>query len=316
MLGRTASSLFWMSRYQERAQNTTKILEVANRSAMVTYSGQNQMYEWENALRTAGAYDAYNYRIGDINPKGVLNFLIFDRNNPSSVRVCLETARNNARSVRTAITSELWEAVNTTYLEFSDVNPLSVTPEKLPDFLAWIGQRSHLFRGSLLNTALRDDGYYFSQLGTFVERADNTARVLDNQYWILLPDNDVIGDETYERPQWSDILRALSGNRSYRFAYPGAKLKAFNIAEFLILRKEMPRSLSHCYRWINDTTTDLGQFYETSEISLGLAEEIATSLRSTTMREIFDNGLHDFLQDFITRNNSFAKQLSHDFHFA
>jgi uncharacterized alpha-E superfamily protein len=119
--------------------------------------------------------------------------MVFDKTNPSSVRVCLESARNNARAVRTGITAELWEAINTTWIEFADVNPQSITQEKLPDFLAWIGQRSHLFRGALLNTILRDDGYYFSQLGNFVERAENTARILDTQYWVLLPDNDVIG---------------------------------------------------------------------------------------------------------------------------
>ncbi|NVK34373.1 MAG: alpha-E domain-containing protein [Rhodobacteraceae bacterium] len=316
MLGRTASSLFWMSRYQERAQNTSKILETAYRSAMVPQSGQTENGEWLNALETAGAAAAYEFNIGEVSPKGVMNYLIFDRNNPSSVRVCIETARNNARAVRTAITSELWEAINTTHLEFADVNPQSLTPDKIPDFLAWISQRSHLFRGSLLNTTLRDDGYFFSQFGTFVERADNTARVLNTRYWVLLPDNDVIGDDDFERPQWSDILRTLSGKRSYRFAYPNAKLKAYNIAEFLILRKEMPRALAHCYDWIDDTAKDMAQFYDTTEVSLGLAEEIYSSLQKMTMREIFDIGLNDFLTEFRTRNNNFANQLSHDFNFA
>ncbi|WP_417688808.1 alpha-E domain-containing protein [Roseibium sp.] len=316
MLGRTASSLFWMSRYQERALNTSKLLEVAYRTAMVPSSGQDDVDDWRFALATAGCDQGYAQKVGDITPRGVINFMIFDKDNTSSVMVCLENARNNARAVRTGITAELWEAINTTYIEFKDVNPLSITQEKLPDFLAWINQRSHLFRGALLNTLLRDDGYFFSQLGHFVERADHTARILNTQYWVLLPDNDVIGDGTMERSQWSGMLRALSGLRSYRFAYPNANLKAFNIAEFLILRKEMPRSLAHCYDWIDDTVDDLATFYGTREPSLDMASAIWQELRNAQMQDIYQNGLHDFLTDFIGKNNAFTSQLSQDYNFA
>ncbi|MEP4030555.1 MULTISPECIES: alpha-E domain-containing protein [Stappiaceae] len=316
MLGRTASSLFWMSRYQERAQNTARLLEVAYRSAMVPNSGQSERDEWRFALATAGVDYAYTEKVGDITARGVINYMIFDKDNPSSVRFCLETARNNARAVRTGITSELWEALNTTWIEFAEVNPQSITQERLPDFLAWISQRSHLFRGALLNTMLRDDGYYFSQLGNFVERADNTARVLNAQYWVLLPDNDVIGDGSMERSQWTGILRTLSGLRSYRFAYPEAKLKAFNIAEFLILRKEMPRSLAHCYDWIDDTAEDLQQFYVERKPSIDMAAALSKELHEAEMRDIYQSGLHDFLLDFIRKNNAFAHQLSLDYNFA
>ncbi len=316
MLGRTASSLFWMSRYQERAQNNAKLLEVAYRSAMVPNSGQNNMDDWRFVLASSGVEYGYSLKVDEISPRGVVNYMIFDKDNPSSVRVCLETARNNARAVRTGITAELWEAINTTWLEFSDVNPQSITQDRLPEFLAWISQRSHLFRGALLNTILRDDGYHFSQLGNFVERADNTARILNTQYWVLLPDNDVIGDGSMERTQWTGILRALSGLRSYRFAYPDAKLKAFNIAEFLILRKEMPRSLAYCYDWISETADDLGQFYGSRMPSLDMADEIWQELREAEMRDVYQNGLHGFLTDFIAKNNAFAMQLSADYNFA
>ncbi|MBD8890208.1 alpha-E domain-containing protein [Roseibium litorale] len=315
MLGRTASSLFWMSRYQERALNNTKLLEVAYRNSMVSHNGNGETGHWNFALASSGcAYD-FGQKNEEITPKAVINYMIFDKDNPSSVRMCLENARNNGRSVRTGITAELWEALNTTYIEFSDVNPQSITQDKLPDFLAWISQRSHLFRGALLNTILRDDGYFFSQMGNFIERADNTARILNTQYWVLLPDNDVIGDG-YERTQWSGILRALSGLRSYRFAYPDAKLKAFNISEFLILRKEMPRSLAHCYDWILDSADDLAQFYGCEDPSIQMARELEQDLRSLRMQEIYDRGLHDFLNDFISRNNAFAQQLSKDYNFA
>ncbi|MBO0344792.1 alpha-E domain-containing protein [Roseibium sp. CAU 1637] len=316
MLGRTAASLFWMSRFQERAQNSAKLLEVAYRTDMMPSNRSKDAGDWRFALIASGSEFGYSEKIGELTPRGVINYMVFDRDNPSSVRVCLENARNNGRAVRTGITAELWESLNTTYLEFSDVNPLSITQDKLPEFLSWISQRSHLFRGALLNTLLRDDGYYFSQLGNFVERADNTARILDTQYWVLLPDNDVIGDGSLERQQWSGILRALSGLRSYRFAYPDAKLKATNIAEFLILRKEMPRSLAYCCDWIDDTADDLAQFYGERLPSLDMAAANWTAMRATTIEDVYRRGLHDFLLDFISKNNSFAMQLSEDYNFA
>ena len=316
MLARTASSLFWTSRYHERAMNTAKLLEVAYRTAIVAHGGRDSEEDWRFALMCAGCDYGYQQKIGDVTPRGVISYMVFDKENPSSVRVCLETARNNARAVRTSITSELWEAINTTWIEFMDTSPQSITRDRLPEFLSWISQRSHLFRGALLNTLLRDDGYFFSQLGNFVERADNTARVLNTQYWVLLPDNDVIGDGSMDRYQWTGILRALSGHRSYRFAYPDAKLTAFNIAEFLILRREMPRSLAHCYEWISGSANDLGLFYGEKLPSLTMADQISDDLANTEMQDIYHNGLHDFLNDFIIQNNNFAGQLSKDYNFA
>lgn len=316
MLGRTASSLFWMSRYHERAHNTAKLLEATYRTAMVTHNGENERDDWRFALASSGSEFGYTEKFGAVTCKGVLSYMVFDKTNPSSVRSCLEMARNNARSVRTGITVELWEAINTTWIEFSDVNPQSISQDRLPDFLSWISQRSHLVRGALLNTILRDDGYYFSQLGNFIERADNTARILNTQYWVLLPDNDVIGDGSAERYQWVIILRALSGMRSYRFAYRDTKLKASNITNFLILHKAMPRSLAHCYNWIDETVEDLGQFYGSRQPSLDMASRISADLNATTMTAIYQNGLHEFLTDFIGRNNAVSHQLSLDYNFA
>lgn len=316
MLGRTASSLFWMSRYHERAQNVARLLEVAYRGAMMSHRGQEHGTHWTFALTCSGSDADFNEKYDELNIRNVTMFLMFSKENPVSVRNSLELARNNARAVRTGITAELWEAINTTWIEFIEVNPQTITQERLPDFLAWVNQRAHLFRGALLNTILRDDGYFFSQMGNFVERADNTARILNTQYWALLPDSDIVDDGSMERYQWSAILRALSGRRSYRFAYPNARLKAFNIAEFLILRKEMPRSLAHCYNWIADTAEDLAQFYSCREPSLDFAEEVARSLSEKQMHEIYHDGLHEFLTDFIGKNNQFAMQLSKDYNFA
>lgn len=316
MLGRKASSLFWMSRYHERAQNLARLLEVAYRGAIMSHAGQADGTHWQFALSCSGGEAGYRKRYDELTTRNVTAFMVFSKDNHVSVRNCLELARNNARAVRTGITTELWEAINTTWIEFCDISPQSITQEKLPELLAWVAQRSHLFRGALLNTVLRDDGYHFGQLGNFIERADNTARILDNQYWVLLPDNDVIDDGSSERDQWSTILRSLSGRRSYRFAYPNARLKAFNIAEFLILRREMPRSLAYCYDWLSDTVEDLAQYYGSREPSLDLATDISRDLNGKQMRDIYQEGLHEFLMDFTGKNNQFAQQLSKDYNFA
>jgi len=316
MLGRTASSLFWMSRYHERAQNVTRLLEVGYRGAIMSHAGQADGTHWQFALSCSGCEPGYWERYDELNARHMTNYMVFSKENFGSVRNCLELARNNARAVRTSITTELWEAINSTWIEFCEVTPQSMTTERLPDFLAWINQRTHLVRGAMLNTLLRDDGYFFSQMGHFVERADNTARILDTQYWAFLPDTDIIEDARSERYQWSAVLRALSGRRSYRFAYPNAQLKAFNVAEFLLLRGEMPRSLLHCYDWIDETAEDLAQFYGSREPSLDIAAEIYQELSQKQMRDIYQEGLHEFLLDFIAKNNRFAQQLSKDYNFA
>ncbi|WP_439530449.1 alpha-E domain-containing protein [Pannonibacter sp.] len=314
MLGRTASSLFWMSRYQERAHNTARLLEAAWRTAMLPHLGTDPAGDWRSVLVGAGCEAAYLEKVGEITQRGVVNFMLFDKSNPSSIHSGLETARNNARSVRTGITSDMWEAINTTWIEFADVKPQTVSQDKLPEFVAWIGQRALLFRGALLGTILRDDGYHFSQLGHFVERADHTARVLDTRYWIFLPDTDVGGSAHHH--QWTSILRVMSGLRSYRFAYPDSRIRGVNVADFLILRREMPRSLAHCYDWITGTMADLTAFYGDEMPSAAQAAVIHEQLRSGSMADIFDSGLHEFLSDFTLRNNKFADRLARDYNFA
>ncbi|MBA5775961.1 alpha-E domain-containing protein [Stappia sp. F7233] len=315
MLGRTAASLFWTLRYNERAENMARLLEVAYRIAMTPRFGSDAMDDWRSTLVSAGCLDAFEAKGGELSQRAAINFLLFDRDNPSSVRTCVELARNNARSVRTAITSEMWESINTTYIEMMEVKPQHMTDDKLPGFLSWVKQRAMLFRGALLGTLMRNEGYYFSQLGTFVERADNTARILDVKYWILLPDNEVIGGslDTY---QWSTILRSVSANRSYRHAYRDSSLKAFNVAEFLILRKEMPRSLAYCYDWIEESMEDLTDVYRERLPSYDMAVATHKLLTDRKMSEVFQYGLHEFLSDFISRNNGLSLQLSADYNFA
>ncbi len=315
MLGRTAASLFWISRYHERAENMARLLEVAFRIAMTPRFGADAMEDWRSTLVSAGCEAGFFDRYDEVTPRAVINYILFDASNPASVRSCLDHARNNARSVRTAITSDMWESINTTYIEFCEIRPQNMSDDKLPAFLSWVKQRSMLFRGAMLGTLMRDDGYHFSQLGAFIERADNTARILDVKYWILLPDNEVVGG-SLDRYQWTTILRSVSAHRSYRHYYKDSQLKAVNVADFLILQKVMPRSLTYCYDWLGDSMEELSEFYGEKLPSHELATGTYRRLREQTMPHVFRIGLHEFLTDFIARNNALSDQLSTDYNFA
>jgi len=313
MLGRTAASLFWMSRYIERAENIARLTEVGYRISLTPDIGIGHREDWKSTLIAAGSYEAYLARHSEIKPEKVKHFLLFDRDNPSSVRSCLETARNNARAVRTALTREMWEALNSTYIDFASVRPADLGSGKLPEFLDWVRQRSALFRGSMLGTLLRDEGFHFSQLGAFIERADYTARILDVKYYVLLPTNETVGGDV-DAFQWETILRSVSAHRSYRHVYKD-RYRPWNVAEFLILRPEMPRSFCFCYGWIERSLEGLSEIVGHQTSSLQEAGNILKNLKMGNMDGIFQSGLHEFLTDFLNRNNAVSAHIANDFHF-
>jgi uncharacterized alpha-E superfamily protein len=316
MLGRTASSLFWLSRYIERSENMARLVDVGYRISLLPGIGGNGHREdWHSTLVSARCDQGFAEHYDEVNERNVINYMLFDEHNPSSVRTCLYTARNNARSVRTAITREIWESLNTTWIEFDEIKPHLITRNKLPALLDWIKERSMLFRGALLGTILRNDTFYFSQFGAFVERADNTARILDVKYHILLPQNHTIGGgiDSY---QWSTILRSVSAHRNYRWVYHDSTPKPWNVAEFLILRREMPRSLIHCYAWIAESLDALEQLYGERGASMEQAHETYNSLRAGNMKTIFSEGLHEFLSEFIEDNNALTNTLATDYNFS
>ena len=313
MLGRTAASLFWMSRYIERAENIARLTEVGYRISLTPDIGIGHREDWKSTLIAAGSYESYLERHSEIKPEKVKHFLLFDRDNPSSVRSCLETARNNARAVRTALTREMWEALNSTYIDFASVRPADLGSGKLPEFLDWVRQRSALFRGSMLGTLLRDEGFHFSQLGAFIERADNTARILDVKYYVLLPTNETVGGDI-DAFQWETILRSVSAHRSYRHVYKD-RYRPWNVAEFLILRPEMPRSFCFCYGWIERSLEGLSDIIGAKTASLIEANAILKDLKTGHMDAIFQSSLHEFLTEFLKRNNAVSADIANDFHF-
>lgn len=313
MLGRTANDLFWLSRYVERAENMARLIEAGYRIALLPRIGDDRGREWISTLESAGCSDAYREKHGEITTKNVIDFLMFDASNPSSIHACLAAARRNARTQRTALTREMWEALNGSWLEFQTIRPETLRSDALPRILDWVKERSAGYRGAMLNTILRNDTFLFSQLGTFLERADNTARILDVKYYVLLPSTNMIGSGV-DTAQWETILRSVSAHMSYRWVYKES-YRSWRIADYLILNKAMPRSLYACYDQIDEALGDLSALYGEEKPCLETARSTLALLAKGDIDTIFQSGLHEFLLDFIARNNRVAGEISDAYHF-
>ena len=300
MLSRTADSLFWLARYVERADYIARILDTATRlsSLPTTYAGTGN--EWESALATAGCLDAFNEHYDAATAETVTHFLAFSDKNPSSIRGCLETARFNARAVRTALTVEMWETINGAWLELQEIQPETLPMSELPRFLDWVKEVSLRFDGSGYRTMLRNEAFWFSRLGIFLERADATARILDVKFHFLLPDAAPVGGGL-DYTQWSAILRAVSAATSYHWVYRQS-LKPWLVADLLILKSEMPRSLAACYSNIVGNLDRLAMASGRQGPAQHQARAVMTKLGNSHIDRIFDSGLHEFIVGFIGDN--------------
>lgn len=301
MLCRTANELYWMARHIERAENTARLLDVTYRMSLLPYQavepGLAWAEPWSVPLVTNGLATAYYSRYPVLAAESVLRFMSLDPANPSSIFSCLRAARESARSVRGAITSEMYEDLNSAWLEIRQYDFDRVQAMGVSEFLDWVKMRSHLFRGVTFGTMLRDEAYHFIRLGTHLERSDNTARILDVKYHTLLPSAaDVGGAVDYY--QWSALLRSVSGFESYRKIYSDV-ITPFRVAELLILREDMPRSLHSCMSFIFDTLKLLSD-RNTREIERQ-AGELHSRLRFGRMEQIIETGLHEYLMNFLDR---------------
>jgi uncharacterized alpha-E superfamily protein len=313
MLGRTANDLFWLARYVERAENMARLIEVGYRIALLPRDGEGFHEEWRSTLASAGCAQGYFAKYETLTTRDVINYLLFDCDNTSSVKSCLSAARRNGRAQRTALTRDMWESLNGAWLEFGNIKPVEVTADELPRILDWIRSRSALYRGTLLNTILRNDTFYFSQLGTFLERADNTARILDVKYYVLLPEIAMVGSGI-DNVQWAAILRSVSAHRSYRWVYKES-YKPWRIAEYLILNQAMPRSLRSCYDEIESALDQLGELYGERFTCHETASGATAILEEGDIDRIFQSGLHEFLEDFIARNNRLGSEIAEAYYF-
>jgi len=302
LLSRDADSLYWLSRYVERAENTARILDVAYRlAAMPASYGESNGNEWESALAAASALDQFRAAYSEATPENVIEFLVHSDANPVSIRRCFELARQNARAVRGSLTSEMWEAINGAWLDMRRFKAKDFSRDQLPTFLSWVKEASLRYDGSAMRTMLRNDAYWFTRLGVYIERADNTARVLDVKYHVLLPrDAEVGGGIDYY--QWAAILRSVSALVSYQWVYH-ENLKPWLVADLLILRQEMPRSLAACYAELTRRLDEISHLYGRAGPAQRLARQIYAKLSNGQMEDIFQSGLHEFLRDFIADNN-------------
>ena len=312
MLGKTAGGLTWMFRYLERAENLARLVETGQRIAL-TRAGDTEG-EWGSVLQTASARAAYDAQHDAVEGEAVIDWLLRGRDNPASVMGCLEAARTNARLVRTALTREVWEATNEAWMTVRDALARRVPTRDLPRVLGEGRKRSAFVRGTLHGTMLRNDHYDFARLGTFLERADATARLLDVKYYVLLPTASGVGSRL-DNAQWEVILRGVSAENAFRMVHGGAT-GAPDIARFLILDGRMPRSLAFCYDKIGGNLGHLERAYGLRHPCHDRAEAICRKLDRATIEAVFEEGLHDFLQDFLNRNASLSAQIETDFRFA
>ncbi len=311
MLGKTAGGLFWMFRYLERSENTARLLDAGFRIALTRSLSAED--EWASVVTTAGGKQAYGEKHAQFTAANVIDFLLRDRANPSSVMSVIEAARNNARLVRTALTREVWEAVNESWMTLKALLASPVRERELPEVLGTIRQQSALVRGALHGTMLRNDIYDFARLGTFLERADNTARILDVKYYVLLPSVSFVGS-SLDNVQWETILRSVSAQRCYRWLNAG-DANPMGIADFLILDRRLPRSLAFCYSRIVDNLTYLAEDYGERQTCHDQAEAVYRRLKGNSIEALFDSGLHEFIEEFIRDNTALGAQIEEDFRF-
>ena len=253
MLSRTADNLYWLARYVERAEYLARILDTTLRLTALPLAYVGESNEWESAVATAGCAKPFFAAYSEANEETVTEFLAFSTDNPSSIRNCIETARLNARGVRTALTIEMWDSINSAWLELRKWGNGPPSREEFARFLRWVMGTSLSFDGSAYRTMLRNDAYWFSRLGVYIERADNTARILDVKYHLLLPAQEQVGGPL-DYFQWAAILRSVSALTSYHWVYR-QNVKPWLVADLLMLRDEMPRSLATATRtWCKIST--------------------------------------------------------------
>jgi uncharacterized alpha-E superfamily protein len=311
LLGRTANGLYWMSRYIERAENMARLVDAGLRLALTRTA--NSAEEWGSVLLSAGADSAFSQSGRDLDGGNVVDFLLRDAANPSSAMCSIETARSNARMVRTALTRETWESINEAWMSLKRILAKPIDARDLPTVLDAIKRETALIRGSFHGTMLRNEIFDFSQIGTFVERADNTARILDVKYYVLLPSVSWVGS-SLDNYQWESILRSVSAHRSYRWVYE-ADYRPTNVADYLILNRRMPRSLAYCYHNIAESLDFLAENYGARHACHRTVSGINARLKSGAIKDIFDTGLHEFLADFIRDNNRLGDEIAADYRF-
>ncbi|MDC6167622.1 alpha-E domain-containing protein [Paucibacter sp. XJ19-41] len=307
MLSRTADHLFWLARYMERAENTARMLDVNYQTSLLPQSPEVAEQGWRALLSISELTQDYLDRYGEIDAKRVKDFIVRDERNPSSIISCLRAARENARAVRGALTTEAWETTNQTWLEFKRLIADGLLLRDPSALFEWVKFRSHLSRGVTVGTMLQDEAFNFLRIGSFLERADNTARLLDVKF--QAPEGGA-GSSAYDFYHWSAILRSVSAFEIYRKVYSNV-IQPEKVAELLILRSNMPRSLAHCLSRLVDNLDRVAN--EHSGETQRQAGRLHAELAYGRIDEILAGGMHEFLDQFLNRVGELGAGISRDF---
>ena len=308
MLSRTAENLYWAARYIERADSIVRLLEVGYRISLIPNTNSGYNNEWESILDTSDIKKNYLNYYDKLNKENIEFFLLFDDRNDSSVKNCIEKARENIRSVRTAVTLEVWNAINSSFQELQKFTEKKYKSRELPEIIDWVKKQVNLIRGTILNTQLINDGYDFLILGTYFERADFTARIIDVKYFILLPSADYIGSDI-DNFQWSLMLRSISSFRAFKWAYGSKEINSKKIIDFLVLNMMCPRSLIFSIEKINHHLDRLEKYYNQKETKQININNFYEGFKKLNVNKILDIGLHTFLNDFIKKLSTFYLNL-------
>ncbi len=309
MLSRTADHLYWMARYTERAENLARMLDVNCRMTLLRQEEDVTRKRWASTLATVGQIDAYLAARDSISQDTAIEWIAFEPENPGSIEHCLDRARENAHAVRGTLTSETWETLNATWLELKRYKRVAARRQNTGDFFEWVKFRSHLARGVIQGTMLHDDALEFTLLGTYLERADNTARILDARFELLMPDA-AAPDAAVDYYEWSALLRSVSAFEVYRKVYRDL-ITPRRVAELLIFHEAMPRSLRHCMNRVHQTLVRVAN--ARSGETTRRSGEIQAGLQYGRIDEVLDVGVRDYLASFLARTSDLGARIAHDF---
>ena len=312
MLGRTANSLFWMFRYLERSENTARLLEAALRMAL-TRDVTTAQEEWRSVVSTLGIRQLYQEHHEEFEGQTAWNFVLRDKANPASVREMFAAVRSNARVARTNISSEVWTAVNESYLKLDPVLARPVSQSAVGDVVQTIRRAGTRVHGALDGSMLRNEGFHFARAGTFIERAESTARILDMKYFLLLPSLSYVGS-SLDSGQWDQVLRSVAGASAYTWLNAG-QIEARGIVEFLILDERFPRSLAFCRNALRENLAALARMHGERGSCHELMSDADAHISSLSVDEILEQGLHEFLIDFMSRNAAIGDAIAEDYRF-
>ncbi|MBZ2169754.1 alpha-E domain-containing protein [Marinobacter sp. F4216] len=307
MLSRSAFSLFWMARYLERAESQARLLDMSLTMALIDVP-EDRVEQLSVPLLVSGATETFYQFHQQITPQNLLDFLVLDERHQSSLFSMIRNARDNALHVRGNLSADVWESVNQAWLDMKELRKQGITESNASQVFDWVRERSHMFRGAAYGTLLRNDAFHFLRLGTLMERADTTARVLDIRYVMAMKTMDENSTQSFF--EWTAVLHSLAAFEAYQNTY-GHELEPMKVAELLILNPDLPRSLRSCLKDIALLLEEIEG--ETGRRSRRAASSLAANLRYGDKEYIAERGLHEYLVDFLDRIEGITSQIRNDF---